>query len=155
MQRYRVFDPQKDGFKETGGKVPPEEIDRHREGIFSFFSARDIHEVFSFIYQKEGVDVGFLIWTARNPGAFWRLRDTLVSSFGIYQKTKNLSSIYLFDEEKKTGIEFTSGTLEGDEIMLSYADRLAAAHPALERTDFLCDVEETFDDDPDLQDFIG
>ena len=152
FDKYLVFHPEQEGFTQSGGFLKASDLDQYNEGIFSFLSSSTISDAYVMLYQKEELDVGLLVWKAKTKADFVKIKDTLTSYFGIYQKTKNISSVYFFDEENLTSIELTSGTLEGDEVMLVYADQLQSAFPSMEKAQYICDVEE--DDDPDLQDFI-
>lgn len=147
--KYLVFDYKKNNIV---SKAPlminnSKELDKYKCDLFSILPKSHILSVYCDILNSHGFDVSLIICKMSSKESYDKVKEKLTSYFGIYQKTKEISSIYLFDDLEFTFVELTSGTLDGDELIDKLANKICKKIK-LKRSDFICDAdfEEEYND---------
>ena len=127
------------------------EVDKYKEEIFAFLSSKNLKEIYFDMLHGSGSEISFLICHMKSKEECDKIKEKIVSYYGIYQKTKHISAIYLFDSD--VFIELSSGDLDGDDLILKIANILSETLK-VERHDYICEVE--FDDEvsEDIKDLI-
>jgi hypothetical protein len=156
--KYLVFDDDKTNLKKPILKslqkiiiTNPKELSLYKSDLFSILPKKSVLGVYSNLMDGGGFDFSVIIVKLSSKESYDKVKDKLISYFGIYQKTKNVSSIYLFDDKEFTFVELTSGCLDADDLIKSIADQIVKKLK-LKRHDFICDVE--FDDDDEYNELI-
>ncbi|MFA6088506.1 MAG: hypothetical protein WC755_01455 [Candidatus Woesearchaeota archaeon] len=119
-------------------KISLSEVDQYKEEIFAFLSSKNLKEIYFDLLYGSGSEISFLICNMTSKEECDKIKEKIISYYGIYQKTKHISSIYLFDND--VFIELSAGDLDGDDLILKIANILSETLK-LERHDYICEIE--------------
>jgi len=148
--KYLLFDFKKHNLKSIQKFVitNSKELSLYKSDLFAILDKKHIAGVYNdLISCPGGFDISVIVAKLSTLESFEKVKEKLVSYFGIYQKTKNVSSVYLFDKENLTFVELTSGCLDGDDLVKELIDEIINKFEKqhkkdiLERHDFICEIE--------------
>lgn len=123
-----------------------DEVDSFKDDLFIYLSKKNVSGLYFDVLNAGGFDITVMIGKLVSKNDLDFLKEKITSYYGIYQKTKNISTIFLFDDKENLFIELSSGSLDGDELIISIADGFKKEFN-LPSSEFVCDVLEHYDDD--------
>lgn len=126
------------------------DINSYKEGLYLYLSLDNTKSIYFDILKSSLFELAFTIIELKSKDDLLFVKDKILTYYGIYQKTLNISALYFFDEDSNSIIELTSGSIEGDELLNTLSRDLKKKYD-LEPHLLICEINS---DDSDIGDYI-